>query len=214
MPQSVVCRDLEEAAAAWSVTGSYGSNVVLLAVDALVAGEDTPALRDLAGHSVNSLNRDLLNPIERTLESLALRRPEPRSDLAKALALRFQCRRFLDRKLSASDLISRLFEVWEGNPPDSCYGFLVLYYDYELMDENGHFSWNRDDVAPLARGYLQLTDDESIVRAPRTEIDPEPATPGPRQHNYSHFARVAVPAAVLLALAGAVALIVFARIAT
>lgn len=204
MPESAVLRDLEETAAGWSVTGRYGKDLVMLAADALVEGIDTPELRDLAGQRATAANWELTDLVTQTLESLKLRTPDPATDLTRALALRFLCRRYLVNELSSRDLVSWVGDVWEYEPPDAGRGFLQLFYD-DLMEQMGIEAWSRSEVSPLARGYLTLSDEEIVQRTARSVDLPLHER---LEKRYSRLARVAVPIAAVSAIAAFVALIV------
>ena len=94
--------------ALWSVDLNVGQGgVISAAVDALVAGLDSPSLRELAGLSDNSLYWTVRPLVEATLEELDLALPESGAD-----ALQIAAARAMSRRLLRGTLTTREFTIW------------------------------------------------------------------------------------------------------
>lgn len=99
---------LHDAVALWEVRSAFGSNeVISAAVDALVAGADSPSLRELAGRSAQDSYWTLRPLVEGTLEELNISYPGPGSDDVQVAAARVMCKRLLGGGMTARD-----FAAW------------------------------------------------------------------------------------------------------
>jgi hypothetical protein len=97
-------RDLTFAVAMWQV-GSINSPVVVdRAVGALVAGLDTPGLRDLAGRVSDENWFEMRDLIEETFSELGAPLPQIDTDASILLALQFMCQQFASGQVSAREL--------------------------------------------------------------------------------------------------------------
>jgi hypothetical protein len=88
----------------WQI-GSINSPVVIdRAVDALVAGLDTPGLRDLAGRSSDENWFEMRELIDETFAELGAPLPQIGTDAPMLLALQFMCERFVAGQITAREL--------------------------------------------------------------------------------------------------------------
>jgi hypothetical protein len=111
---------LGDAVALWEVRGAFGpEEVISAAVDALVAGVDSPTLRELAGASVRDDYWTLRSMVEGTFEELSIPMPAPGTDEMQIAATRVMARRVINGLLTPSE-----FARWahttighDGAPP-------------------------------------------------------------------------------------------------
>jgi hypothetical protein len=73
-------------------------------VDALVAGLDTPGLRDLAGRVSGENWFEMRDLIEKTFSELGTPLPQIDTDPSILLALQFMCQQFANGQVSAREL--------------------------------------------------------------------------------------------------------------
>lgn len=105
MTEGTATEALYDAVALWEVRSTFGADeVISAAVDALLAGVDSPTLRELAALSAQDSYWTLRPVVERTLEELAISYPGPDSDDVQIAAARVMCRRLLGGSLTARDL--------------------------------------------------------------------------------------------------------------
>lgn len=106
--ESAARESLSDAVALWAVGPTSGAqDVIAAAVDALVAGVDSPSLRELAGLSAKDDYWTLRPLVEATLDELDISHPGPDSDETQVAAARVMCRRLL-----RGDLTAREFVIW------------------------------------------------------------------------------------------------------
>ena len=108
MTEGATTEALYDAVALWEVRSTFGADeVISAAVDALVAGVDSPSLRELAGLSAQDSYWTLRPLVEGTLEELNISYPGPSSDDVQIAAARVMCKRLLGGGLTARD-----FAAW------------------------------------------------------------------------------------------------------
>ena len=99
---------LFDSVALWEVRSTFGADeVISAAVDALVAGLDSPSLRELAGVSASEDYWTLRPLVEATLDELNVSYPGPGGDETQMAAARVMCKRLLEGSLTARD-----FATW------------------------------------------------------------------------------------------------------
>jgi hypothetical protein len=102
---------LFDAVALWEVrTTSGAEEVISAATDAIVAGVDSPTLRELAGASPKEDYWTLRPLIEGTLDELGVPYPGPGTDEIQIAGARVMCRRLLDGTVAP-----REFATWAHN---------------------------------------------------------------------------------------------------
>jgi hypothetical protein len=99
---------LLDAVTLWDVRSTLGAHdMVQTAADALAAGVDSPALRELAGLSADESYWTLRPLIEATLDELAIDYPERGGD-----AIQIAAARVMSARLLAGGLSARHFATW------------------------------------------------------------------------------------------------------
>jgi hypothetical protein len=103
--QSEATRPLVDAVALWEVSPTIGADeVIAAAVDALVAGVDSPSLRELAGISAKESYWTVRPLVVATFDELEIPYPGPGRDEIEIAAACVMCQRLLDGRLTARDL--------------------------------------------------------------------------------------------------------------
>ncbi|WP_019136017.1 hypothetical protein [Cellulomonas massiliensis] len=115
---------LEDALAVWWVArGDAAGDVVDAATAALVAGLDSPALRELAGMPRRSPRSELLPVVEAAVDELGLRATSGGAEVA---AMAVMARRFLTGTLDRRSLLLWAAEHIGEEGDVSCDGFVEL----------------------------------------------------------------------------------------
>ncbi|GAA1061534.1 hypothetical protein [Agromyces bracchium] len=102
---------LLEASALWILGDSPPGFLVDAAVEATVAGLDSPALHELAGMSDADSPWDLREALGRALVELDASVPDPRDPATLQLALRELAAQFLHERISIRELVDRARSV-------------------------------------------------------------------------------------------------------
>lgn len=141
----------------WSLSAAYTPEVIEAAVDALVAGADSPTLRELAGVSPRESQFELASLIETTLQELG--QQHVLTDQPQRAALAAMIRRFKNRDLSARDL-ARWAHRYIGHDGDaSCQVFVDLddmydTVDYSDFDEESLDRWTMAEADAFCQGTV------------------------------------------------------------
>ena len=160
MDAAAARQGLIDAAAWYSLSGDSPAQLTSAAAHALVAGLDTPALRELAGLSAASSWSDVQSVAVAAFRELRLRFPEWRSDEGKRDALRTLARRYQQRELSARELTAWAHVNIGHDGPDDLTDFAELDDELDLA-ESGIGS-----VAAVA-AELDLAIDALLASDPR-----------------------------------------------
>lgn len=108
MSESAATGPLFDEAVLWEVRSTIGADAVIsAAVNALVAGIDSPSLRELAGASSTEDYWTLQPLVQAALEELGIPYPDSGSHQIQIAAARVMCRRLLEGNLAADD-----FAAW------------------------------------------------------------------------------------------------------
>jgi hypothetical protein len=95
---------LRDAVALWEVRTTFGPDALIAAAgDALVAGVDSPTLRELAGASARDDYWTLRPLVEGALEELSIPLPAPGSDEIQIAATRVMAKRVINGALTPSE---------------------------------------------------------------------------------------------------------------
>jgi len=93
-----------DAVALWEVRMTFGPDeVIAAATDALVAGVDSPTLREVAGASARDDYWTLRPLVEGALEELSIPLPAPGSDEIQVAATRVMAKRVINGRLTPSE---------------------------------------------------------------------------------------------------------------
>lgn len=142
-------QEFRDAVCLWRVSPSGAAAVVIeAATECLVAGEDTPTLRELAGASPRESAFVLEPLITDTVNELGM------ADLLGAdvqvEALRAMLRRLLAGKITARNLASWAHREIGHEGAPSCQPFVVLDDDYDDAEAFGHDEQDIDRWAHVA----------------------------------------------------------------
>jgi NADH dehydrogenase len=127
-------------------------DVVTFAGDLLVAGMDSPALRELAGESPAARFRDIAPLIERTLEELGAALPSPEEDQRRALWV--MCEGLLEGTVTPRELTSWAVTVFAYDGPESARDLANLDNDFDGAEAD----WGLSTVAQV------IADVEALAR--------------------------------------------------
>ncbi len=146
-----------EAIALWAMGFTDAHPTVMLACELLVEGVDTPSLRDLAGRGFTetwSESRDLLVA---TFDELELEFVERGTEDAALLALRHDCRAFLNGTLTVRSFLKSADVMFSFGPPAIAQDLAYLADEYEAA-AGGYGARVPSGIAErYARAFLAAT---------------------------------------------------------
>ncbi len=148
MTESTETSALFDAVALWEVAETTGAAAVIsAAVNAIVKGVDSPALRELAGLSGNESYWAMRPVVESTLEEFDIAFPGPDGDDIQIAATRVMCERLLDGILSARDFCSWAHSTIGHEGAAQLQPFVDLDDVYDIDEYAGHGVQALDDAA-------------------------------------------------------------------
>lgn len=160
MDAAAARQGLIDAAAWYSLSGESPAQLTSTAAHALMAGLDSPALRELAGLPAASSWGDVQSVAAAAFSDLGLRFPEWRSDEGTRDALRTLARRYRQRELSARELTSWAHVNVGHDGPDDLTDFAELDDELDLA-EGGIGS------VPAVEAELDQAIDQLLASDPR-----------------------------------------------
>ena len=167
---------LFDAVALWEVRSTFGAGeVISAAVDALVAGIDSPSLRELAGVSAEEDYWTLRPLVEGTLDELDISYPGPGTDEIQVAAARAMCKRLLKGSLPP-----REFAAWAhstiGHEGAARLQPLVELDDvYDVSEYTGDNLQDLDDAARSEARRLLAGEPLQATRTSPSQQDRTPA---------------------------------------
>ncbi|MDC7122861.1 hypothetical protein OMK64_15100 [Cellulomonas fimi] len=128
---------LFDAVALWEIRSPRAADeVIAAAVDALVAGVDSPSLRELAGVPASADYWTLRPLVEATLGELRIPYPGPGREDLEIAATRVMCARLLEGSLTARDLGAWAHSTIGHEGASRLQPFVELDDIYDLSDDD------------------------------------------------------------------------------
>lgn len=137
MSEGVALADLQAAAAMWSVDRCSHADVVAAACTALVAGVDSPSLRQLAGVSALAANVEVPDLLPLALAELGLQFFDRGSASGQVAAAGVMARRCLGGRVSPRELVEWAHNTFTHGSNDRLEPLLVLDDKYDIIEYCG-----------------------------------------------------------------------------
>lgn len=155
MPQEESRRALADVVALWGVGAATPEAVIRAACDALAAGLDSQALRELAGLSISSSTYEVEDALPKALEDIAIPFNPPRTAGAQVAAARVLASRLLASQVDSRELVAWMHRTFRHGENDAIEPFLQLDDEYDIIEHTGRSAEQVDqDVIVAARRLL------------------------------------------------------------
>jgi hypothetical protein len=138
MSKEAATGPLYDAVALWESRSTFGvDEVISAATDALVAGLDSPSLRELAGASAKADYWTLRPLVEATLDELEISYPGPSNDEVQIAAARVMSKRLLAGSLTARDFAAWAHSTIGHEGPSRLQPIVELDDAYDMCEYTG-----------------------------------------------------------------------------
>ena len=157
-----------QAAAGWRLFDDRDAHeITVAAANAIVAGVDSPHLRELAGLHRSTSARELRDVAAAAFAEVGLGFPDLQSDTGKLLGLVELCRRYHEGELSARELVHWADGNFDYEAPDEARDLAML--DDDLIDAEAGASW-RGTLDQVHRMIDEAVDRVLATYAPASRI--------------------------------------------